>query len=391
MLEGLAACPEQPVRRGAGVAKIKAFLSGDEESIGVGDLVISRTIRPNRTQAIQVTLNGDGVPIDKPQAMIDRLKARSFRPMEFLLLKPADQLERLRRIVGMDFREMDAERARLYADRTAVNSAAASLKARADGMPYYQQMPADLLDMADLKDRRAAVLETTKSNGTARRKCEYIIAGVQGAERVLAGARMDIKRLRQMLDDAIKAEAEADVQHKTAIEAAEKARSDMAALIDPTFDEIDAEEVRRAEINKKIRANSARQVAASDAQEKALEASALTAQIKAIDDGKAAAMLAVNFPVAGLGFTAEGVTLNGLPFSQASKAEKMQAAIAIGMSEAPKPAINTWIVEDGALMDPPILKLIGEKAAECGAQVFVEINRTGAGVTIEIEEGEVVS
>ena len=92
-------------------------------------------------------------------------------------------------------------------------------------------------------------------------------------------------------------------------------------------------------------------------------------------------------PVPGLGFSAEGVTFNGLPFDQASSAEQLRVSVAIAMAANPK--LRVLRIKDGSLLDENGLRMIGEMAQAEDYQVWVESVRTDGKVGIIMEDGAI--
>ena len=89
----------------------------------------------------------------------------------------------------------------------------------------------------------------------------------------------------------------------------------------------------------------------------------------------------------GLGFDDDGVTLDGVPFAQASAAEQLRVSVAMAMALNPK--VRIIRITDGSLLDSENLALIEEMAGANGFQVWIErVDESGA-VGVVIEDGEV--
>lgn len=117
---GKAAMPEAPIRAGADRATIL---------MRTQDYVIERRITPGGST---VTVRAsDGSPLKSPQAVLDSLCADiAFDPLAFLRMKPKDQVAALAGLAGIDLAQHDAERQRIFAERTAANRAADDHAAR---------------------------------------------------------------------------------------------------------------------------------------------------------------------------------------------------------------------------------------------------------------------
>ena len=115
--------------------------------------------------------------------------------------------------------------------------------------------------------------------------------------------------------------------------------------------------------------------------------SALTAQLEAIDAEKLAGLQAAPMPIPGLSISDESVLFNGVPFSQASGAERLRVSLAIVM--AANPELRVCYIKDGSLLDDDSLQLVREMAAEHDYQVWLEMvgdHHDG----IVIEDGAIV-
>ena len=112
----------------------------------------------------------------------------------------------------------------------------------------------------------------------------------------------------------------------------------------------------------------------------------LTARIQAIDQEKADRLAAAEFPVPGLSFDGDTVTLDGLPFQQASSSEQLKVSMAICAKMNPR--LKLCRIKDGALLDESKLALLHSMAEQLGVQVLMEVVGEGD-ATIVIEDGTV--
>src|SRR5690606_9517554 len=110
------------------------------------------------------------------------------------------------------------------------------------------------------------------------------------------------------------------------------------------------------------------------------DAESLTSKIQAIDQQKADMLAKAPFPVCGLGFDENGVTLNGLPFDQASSAERLRVSVAMGIALNPK--LRVMLIRDGSLLDSDSLALVAQMAEEHDTQVWVERVSEGEDVSV---------
>ena len=119
------------------------------------------------------------------------------------------------------------------------------------------------------------------------------------------------------------------------------------------------------------------------------EAQAITDRMAARERQKLEAIAAAKLPVDGLDFGEDCITLNGLPFDQASDAEQLRTSVAVAM--AANPRLRVILVRDGSLLDDNGWKLLAEMADANDCQVWAEsVDSTGK-VGIVLEDGHVAS
>lgn len=187
--------------------------------------------------------------------------------------------------------------------------------------------------------------------------------------------RLEMVRLQDVLDQRVRwAESEAD-----AIEEAE-------ALL-PDVTSIDEQLAALYETNNKVRANRALAAKESELMAATDKAAELSGQIAAIDEQKAALLEAAHFPVDGLGFDESGVTYLGVPFSQASHAERVRVSTAIGL--ALHPELRVLLIRDAEKLDSEGMRLMAELAEEHDAQLWLERAGHSDPGAVVIEDGAV--
>ena len=380
--------PEMPVRKGEATARVVCDL---------GDIIVTRTFKADGHTSLVVS-NREGARFPSPQSMLDKLVGQlSFDPIAFARMAPREQRETLRELVGLDFSGLDAKRAGLFEERTAINRATKVLEARLQAMPEHPDAPAEPVVVADLVDELEAAKamhaeadESARAADEWRRDIATHEQRVEAAKKRSGAIRLQIEELQAQLSashDEINREEQllADQRAGTlkASAAAAEARSKLPDLA-PIREKIAAAEG----VNAKVRANAARQELALEAGAAVAEAEKLTNAIEQIDFEKGEALAGAAFPVPGLSFDESGVLLNGVPFSQASSAEQLRVSVAMGL--AANPRLRVLLIRDGSLLDEDSLRLVAEMAAEADAQVWLErVSDDGVGCSVVIEDGAV--
>jgi hypothetical protein len=364
-LGGGSQIPTEPIRRGADRAEVV---------VDLGELVVRRTFTAAGGGQL-VVQNREGARFQSPQAMLDALVGRlTFDPLAFSREKPARQAEILRELLGLDLAPLDAKRAELYAERTAVNKRAVSLRVRFEAMPRHESAPAEPVDVAELADAVAAAGRRNADNAAQRRNLEHLRR--DGIE-----VRAEVDRLRDALQDAEERLRRINEQQKAA-----EAR--VAGLQDVDVEPL-RQQIRGAEAtNRQVRENHQRQAAAAEHAVAERQSAELTEQIEVVDQQKASAIAAAPMPVPGLGFGADGVvTLNGLPLEQASAAERLRVSVAIGL--AMNPRLRVLLIRDASLLDRESMRLVADMARASGAQLWLERVEVDDQTTVLIEDGQV--
>jgi DNA repair exonuclease SbcCD ATPase subunit len=380
-LGGRRAMPRRPVRDGAEEASIRLELD---------EMVVERKIKPDGQSSLVVS-SKDGARYSSPQALLDGLVAGlSFDPLAFARMSAKEQREVLAKLVGLDTRDLEAERERVFQERTVINREVKRLEGEISGVPHHPNAPEGEVNVAELAEElRAAEVAHGKVELAEREVSKAQEAHAQALEQA-AALRVEIGELEAKLaslrERLTRGEQGVIPTRETALTSA-RARIEELRAAAPDRDAIAARLASVEHLNRDVRDNRRREElkAKHGAVEK--KARELTTKIDDLDTAKAARIASASYPLPGLAVDDEGVILNALPFEQASSAEQLRASVAIGL--ALQPTLRVLLVRDGSLLDADSLRLLGELAHEAGAQVWLET--VGAReVGVVIEDGAVV-
>jgi DNA repair exonuclease SbcCD ATPase subunit len=333
-------------------------------------------IRRSFTQkGTYLTVTADGTEIDGgPQEFLDRLTGVFFQPFEFIRAPGRKQADLLRRISGLDFAALDRERAKVYTERRDVNRDADRLKKHAASLPVYGDAPDEPVDLGELVAELDAVRAENAHNADLRREAESAAQTLEFSQE--RHAELKLKLL------------EAEMAMKQAHVANSEAQASLIGIEDADEAPIRQRMQDVGETNRKVNANKAAEKAVGAAEEAAKQALKLTARLGEIDAEKAEALAASKLPVKDLSFTDDGVTYQGVPFSQASQAQQIKVSCALAFAD--RPTIRIITVPDASLLDDESLGTMRKIADAYGAQIFEEMVRTDDPAAIRIEDGVVV-
>lgn len=373
-----------PVRKG----EEKAIIT-----VNLGDLVVRRTITPDGGGTLTVT-DADGLKKSSPQTILDRLTGRlTFDPLEFSRQKPKVQAETLRQIVGLDLSALDAKRAEVYERRTAVGRNIKECEARLAAQPHHEGLPAKPIVTADILTAQAAAARRNQENERTRSAARRQESEAFALLKVLENERVSIEQLKQEI-----ANLQAAVERRTAdyevnksniqvkLRAAADAMDAAGEIIDEPLDGFVRQLTDADRTNRLIGENQIRQDVVEVLKARRVEHETLTEEIDRIDSEKARAIREAKYPIEGLGFDVNGVTLNGIPFSQSSSAQQLKVSVAIGL--ALNPTLRVLLIRDGSLLDEKSLAMVGQMAEKAGAQVWIERVGVDDQTSVVIEDGQ---
>lgn len=384
-LEGSSNIQSVPIRKGATEALIR---------LDLGEIKVTRTFKAKEsgyTTSIVVE-QANGARFPQPQAMLDKLLgALSFDPLAFTRMKAKEQFDTLKSFVpGVDFDATEKAITDEFNKRTDVNRRHKEVLARLAAIVVPAGGPPEPIDeaalVADLEaaGKTNAAIETRKAARQAfaeetNRLCEQFRA----EEKAIADAEAALDRRRK---------------DRAELEAAIAERDNKITSAEPLPEPIDTAQVRTAISAAKLqndlyvavkRATETRDQLKSDAEALEAESAALTASMKVRTDAKAKAIADAKMPVDGIAFGPGVVLLNGVPFEQASDAERLRTSIAI--AAAMNPTLRVIRVRDGSLLDEDALKLLGDFADEKNFQIWIERVDSSGRVGFVLEDGHLKS
>lgn len=430
VLESSEALQSVPIRRGADKATLKLELGTG----GKVELIATRTLRKRKeaagftnTLTVETT---DGFRAPSPQAAMDKLLGQiTMDPLAFTRMDGKRQFDALRSLVpGVDFADLAAKNKSDYDKRTEVNRDAKRARGAAEAVVVPDSIAADAtpIDEAALtaelasagqhnasiqtrKDRRESAAERITA---LRRDADNNDASIPvmvssheaARDKALDGIKRHIDELRRQIaalegdmagvtGDAITTIANERVylqgqakRHRDEADGLQTQIDTAEPLPEPIDVAALTERITTARwTNSAIRLRDQRLGHAAEADRLEAEAKALTDAMAAREKAKADAIAAAELPVEGLGFGDGVVTIDGLPFDQASDAQQLRTSIAIAIATAGP--LRVIRVRDGSLLDEDGLKLLAEMADKADMQIWVESVSNGEKVGFVLVDG----
>lgn len=400
-LAGAGVAPKKPIHTGADKANIELTLGNGEKV----ELVVRRTFNRKGDDSFTTSVTveaADGARYAQPQRLLDGLLgALSFDPLAFTRMSAKEQLEELRKLVpGFDFAAADGANARDYERRTDVNRKAKQIRAQLEAMAVPGDPRVTRVDEAALvqeleavgekkaeiereRARRAALQKTAEEHrATSRdwtRRIEEAKERISAMEEQIAGIRDAMARAETL--EAQEGDRAVDID----LEVSKLPTLDEAPDTSAIKARIEAARKTNADVAERERVIAKRTELQNEAQSTEKLADALTESIAAREAKKTDAIAAAKLPIEGLGLGDDGVLFGGLPFDQASDAERLRVSVAIAAAMNPK--LRVVRIRDGSLLDVDAVKALAAFAEANDLQVWREVVDDGHKTGILIEDG----
>lgn len=375
-LAGAQSLLEKPLREGTE----KGYVT-----VNIGNYVITRKFHRKEDGETDSTLeikNADGFKAGSPQQLLDSLCGKmTFDPLEFSRLKPKEQLEQLKELVGLDFSEINSEKERAYNMRTTVNKNLKSKEAQIQGMGAIDvNCPDSEISVSNLMQDLEIAQDKNEENKNIRSFYAKEIQDFSLTESEILNTEYQIMKLSERLH-LLKKESD---QKKDNLETLKKS---VNSLVDVDTVPI-SEKIKNSEsINSEVRKKKEREHLYKEARLLNQESAQITQNINSLERNKNEKMRSAQFPIPGMSFDENGVIMNGIPFSQCSTAEKLKVSVAMGISLNPK--LKIMQIREGSLLDENSLSVINTMAEQSGTQIWIERVSEGSECSIIISDGHV--
>jgi len=360
--------PDVALKEGEKEGWVRVNLSGDDElhdSVGFTvELFLKRKRNGQIVDEIRV-LDSTGEESPEPRTLLQQLyQMRAFDPLDFERAKPKDRDALLRDLVGLDFTPLDEERKEKYSERTRINSEGKATKAQLDAVTVPPDTPDTPVNAGELFEQleRAKAANSEVSHNLTRQK--------EGRAR-LESEREKLEAEEEKLRDRLAEIEERKPALAEEITAQEKlhAEAQAATMIDVSHLE---EQIRSADqINQAVAAKQKKAELFQAVENLRKKSKSLTDRIEAIDKEKQGKLENAAWPLPGMSLDESGVLLNGLPFEQASKAERVLASVKVGMALNPK--LRLLVCEDGNDLDNETMAALDNALKENDFQMLLEV------------------
>lgn len=411
---------EQPIRDGETRASIR---------LDLGKYVVERKFTKGKSY-LTVT-QADGAEIKSPQAMLDELiGSLSFDPLAFDRLDKKQRLEQMRKIAGIDTTQVDADIELQKQEAAIARKKCTQAKARWESLTFPDGAPTEEVSISELsekleqerrlardldakKQERHQVLEQISKGEKMFDDCNKCVPVTEKSKSLVQSIEYNNERIvsitKQISELNAKLEEEQSNKEKlrsslvSSLEADRKLVEDglatrraklenlareIFAIGEPKTTEAE-DALRNGESrNQAARARIAKKQANAEFSKAESELDEIKKDLEKLENDKRKMLQSGKFPVPGIGLSDDGVTLDGVPWEQASSGQRLKASVSMGL--ALNPTLRVLLVRDAALLDQKAIKEITDLAGTADAQLWIERVGSGPEVTVMIEDGEVM-
>jgi len=400
--------PDEAIRRGEKEASVY---------LDLGDFLV--TLKITRKREYLEVKTKDGLKASSPQKFLNsRLADLAHNPLEFMRLKPADQVKALQGMLNLKLDRTELERLAgtwtrrtqgddpmlvldnvtrdLYEERAIVNAEAKRLQGVVESIKIPHEL-ADIqpISIADLLEELSNLETKQRENDSIRNLANSLSLRLEDIRGSLDRKDREIEEMEARLTN-LKLERAGLIEtldrvQEEYLKQAEKADD----LTDPDFSDVKRRIAEADNHNKTANEIShlkaTLQKSKSDLEAKRKESQSLTDTMEAIKAYKLRLIEQAALPLPGLGFENGEVTFKGLPLSQASTREQIEISCAICLAQHPRIGIITIDVGWSEL-DKSGKQVLRQFARRTDAQIWVTQVREEPGQEgFHIVAGELVA
>lgn len=398
-LAGLTNVQDKPIRQGQKKGLIE---------LDLGEFKVTRTftLKENGEEystSLKV-VNADGFSSATPQTVLDKIFGKlSFDPLLFSRMDDKSQIDQLKSLVkGFDFKASEKQEKDTYDERTVVNR-----RAKEASLTHvsFKDVPAAEPTKGDTKTLTERLTNASKKNvEIARVQAERNKQEQTIKERLLSAGRLWLdaqttwtkaeqafEEAKRKLEEARAALAKEKESYETNQKDADEDFTKWSSS--PALEPMEDVDVLKKSLDEAQAVNELwerwqkKNQAKLDIEMYEKQSQELTDKIACLQKERMDAVTSAGLPVEGLGFNEDKVTLNGIPFKQASSAEQLRTSVAIAM--ALNPTLRFIRVQDGSLLDPKGMEMLAEMASKEDFQIWVEKVDTSGKVGFFMEDGMV--
>lgn len=374
--KGMDGYPEVALREGAKKGVVKVKIEGDADVFGIdntGPMTAELRWRRKASGKIEETFrlyDESGEEAPTPRTLLQKLFAlKAFDPLSFAKMKPQDQAKLVQKLLGIDLDKFEKRRSIIFDERRQIGVEGKKLAGHFESLTFHKDAPDKEESVTDMMSEMEKL---TEQMNVRRKMEEAVLRHRDNQAELVAHSDKLTKQIKELQEQLDKTKAELAEQEKAEKEKESKLESDPEyADCSDAVREMRERLASVDETNRKVRSNAEYKRVQKELKESRERYTEKTDEIKEIDEQKAQAIESAPWPVEGMELQQDGLLMNGLPFSQASTAQRIMASTKIGMALNPK--LRLLVCEHGSDLDAETLNALEKAAKEHDFQILIEL------------------
>lgn len=292
---------------------------------------------------------------------------------KFLNASSKEKANTLLQIIGVGDELFHLEKLEneIYNRRHMTGQIADQKKKFAEEQPYYADAPKELISASDLLKQQQDILARNGKNQRLRQERDRL--------------KFEEKSISAEIDKAMERLNELQARYSDIAAKVEIAEKTAAQLVDESTEELERNIENIEEINVKVRANMAKEMAEDEAKKYKDDYDNLTVEIRDIRTKKMDLLNSADLPLPGLSVESGELLYNGRKWDCMSGSEQLKVATAIVRKL--KPQCGFVLIDKLEQMDIDTMNAFGEWLEAEGLQAIATRVSTGDDCSIIIEDG----
>lgn len=385
-LRGAKAFPPRMVRDGEREARI---------DLDLGDFEIRRRVSPSGGMKVEVIRSKDGAKIDRPQEFLDNLIGRiTFDPLDFLQDKKR-RVDTMLQITDLEepLDVLALRRKEEFDKRTLARRSLRDKQGALKELPTPRNAPDAEVDTAELVAKRRVAQKALDE----RLAEDLAFAELERAEaeklELVKEQEASVKRLEDDLAHARDTLTQRQSAYGVAVDHRVRKGGQVLALEKVEFFELAVRQIDQTietagDQNKRFAAAASYREKAKEVDELETSIDVMTHKIRDLDYEKVRLFEEADYPVEGLRFGEDDLTLDGIPFEQCSDALQLRTSMEI--AAATNPHVRVILLRRANDLDDQAIETVKTFAQERRFQVWIERVHPSEDASIILEEGEAI-
>lgn len=363
---------------------IDPILHGEEKAeafIDCGEFKVRKRWTA-KGESIQIMMaNGDIK--SRPMEFLDSIVGKiSFDPMELARMKPKEQRELLKSLVGLTFTDIDEEYTKVFNERTTVNSSIKGVIAQLQNAEAPDpNTPDEEITFKDELDKLNKLREKKNCFDETQEMKISIKEDIKSAKDNISGWEEEIRELQSKIEESIIDIDSMNISYDSIVVIPEVKEEDIVA-VESSLSDIEAKNVAIREAKRYrglIRESNSLKKKSDEYSEK----------LERLNQDKSTRIANAKFPIDGMSMDEEEIIYKGDRFTILSDGQKARVCTAISM--ALNPTLKVIFIRNANDLDKEGRQNIIDMAKEKGYQVWMEVIAEKSGDGFFIESGEVTS